>query len=29
MPIIVFDINQTDNLRKIAEGAPIGTLVET
>jgi uridylate kinase len=28
VPIIVFDINQPGNLTKIAEGAPIGTLVD-
>lgn len=28
VPIIVFDINQPSNLTKIAEGAPIGTLVD-
>ena len=28
MPIIVFDINQPDNLRSIVLGEPVGTLVE-
>ncbi|MEQ1747173.1 MAG: UMP kinase [Saprospiraceae bacterium] len=28
MPIIVFDINSPDNLRRIATGEPVGTLVE-
>lgn len=28
LPIIVFDINEADNLRKIIIGEPIGTLVE-
>ncbi|MFN0016375.1 MAG: UMP kinase, partial [Saprospiraceae bacterium] len=28
MPIIVFDINSPDNLRRIATGESVGTLVE-
>ncbi|HNG90688.1 MAG TPA: UMP kinase, partial [Saprospiraceae bacterium] len=27
MPIIVFDINQPENLRRIVMGDPVGTLV--
>ena len=27
LPIVVFDINVPGNIRRVAEGAPIGTLV--
>ena len=29
LPIIVFDLNQPDNITKVATGEPVGTLISS
>jgi uridylate kinase len=29
LPIIVFDLNQPDNVTKVATGEPVGTLISS